>query len=347
MTQSIAEWFQPTRACVLIAEIGVNHNGDLDMARRLIDVAVEAGADAVKFQTFSAENLVTGHAEKAQYQQDNDPRAETQGEMLRRLEFAADKLVICRDHCRERDIVFLSTPFDEAATDLLMEVGVEGFKVSSGDLTNLPLLAHMAAKELPMIISTGMADLGEIEEAVDAIQRSGDPPLGILHCVSDYPAKPEEANLKAMQTIASAFGKPVGWSDHTLGDAVTLAAVALGARFIEKHFTLDRTLPGPDHAASLEPDELKAMIEKVRIVEASLGEPIKRPQPSELETAKVARKSIVAARDLKKGETIKADALVCKRPGTGLAPRFLPLIIGRRAARSISADTLIDLEDIN
>ncbi|GJL95245.1 MAG: N-acetylneuraminate synthase [Hyphococcus sp.] len=341
------EWFSPSAPCIFIAEIGVNHNGNLDTAKRLIDAAVDAGADAVKFQTFIAEKLATRHATKAAYQEKNDAAVETQATMLKRLEFSEEKLLACRDHARNAGIGFLSTPFDKHAADLLEKIGVEAFKISSGDLTELPLLRHIASKATPMIISTGMANLSEVEEAVTAIAEAGDPPLAILHCVSDYPAAPHEANLRAMDTLAAAFGKPVGWSDHTLGDEVAIAAVARGARFIEKHYTLDRNMPGPDHKASLEPHELKDLIAKIRRVESALGDGIKRPQASELATAAVARKSIVLAHDVKVGERLDESMLACKRPGTGLAPRLLPLIIGRTATRDLAADELLHLEDIS
>ena len=342
----ISEWFSSDAPCIVIAEIGVNHNGDLDTAKLLIDVAVDAGADAVKFQTFIADNLTSRHARKADYQEKNDGAGESQAAMLKRLEFSEDKLIACRDYARKAGIGFLSTPFDKEAADLLEKIGVEAFKVSSGDLTDLPLLKHIAGKAKPVIISTGMATLSETEDAVAAIAAAGAPPLAILHCVSNYPAAPNEANLKAIDTIAAAFGKPVGWSDHTTGDEITIAAVARGARFIEKHFTLDRNMPGPDHNASLEPNELKDLIKKIRRVESAMGDGVKRPMPSELSTADVARKSIVIARDIKAGEELDESALVCKRPGNGLPPRLLPLVIGRTAAQDLAEDDLLKLEDM-
>ncbi len=344
MTNAFADWFNGQQGCIVIGEIGVNHNGSLDVAKQMIDVAVSAGADAVKFQTFSAEKLATSTAEKAAYQKANDGEAGNQIEMLRRLELSKSDLKACQQYCAKSGIIFLSTPFDEEAADLLEEIGIQGYKVSSGDLTNLPLLAHMAAKGKPMIISTGMANMSETEEAVTTIRENGNPPLAILHCVSNYPADPKEANLRAMDTLFAAFNVPIGWSDHTLGDAVALAAIARGARILEKHYTLDVTMPGPDHKASLEPAEFADLIRKLRDVEAALGDGIKRPQPSEFDTAKVARRSIVSACDIPAGTVISEDHLICKRPGTGLAPRMIPQIVGRKAKIYIAADHVIKME---
>lgn len=340
------QWMSPKGRCFVIAEIGVNHNGELDLAKKLIDVAAEAGADAVKFQTFNAEQLATRSVAKAEYQKNNDGAEGSQLEMLKKLELSTPDLAACKAHCESAGIRFLSTPFSEDAADLLQDLGVDGFKVSSGDLTHLPFLKHMAAKKLPMIISTGMGTMGEIEDAVKAIEEAGDPPLGILHCVSNYPAAPGEANLSAMDTIAKAFGRATGWSDHTEGDAISIAAIARGARILEKHYTLDRSLPGPDHAASLEPGELQQLIASLRSVEAAIGDGVKRPQPSELNTAKVARRSIVSAKDIKAGEALDMTSLTFKRPGTGLPPKMIELLTGRVAARDIPADTVISLEDV-
>jgi N-acetylneuraminate synthase len=328
----------------VIAEAGVNHNGDLQTAFELVDVAAEAGADAVKFQTFQADKLVTKQAPKADYQKQTTDADESQHEMLRRLELSPEDHHALLERCEQRDILFMSTPFDEASADFLAELGVPLFKISSGDLTNLPFLRHVSDKGLPMIISTGMAWLAEVEEAVRCLEDAGVVELAILHCVSQYPAEFDDANLRAMHTLGDAFGYPVGYSDHTRGVALPIAATAMGARIIEKHFTLDRTLPGPDHRASLEPDELGAMVDGIRATSAALGDGRKRPVAAEISTAQVARKSIVAARDIAAGETLEADALSMRRPGTGLASKFLPLVEGRVAAGDISAGTLIDLE---
>lgn len=342
----MSAWFE-TGSCYIIAEIGVNHDGDVAVAREMIDVAADAGADAVKFQTFSADRLVTADARKASYQDQNDPRAgESQHAMLQRLELSEDELIACREHCLKRDIEFLSTPFDEDSADLLMDVGVKGFKVSSGDLTNIPLLEHLARKGLPIIVSTGMGDMDEVREAVEAIRAAGNPPLALLHCVSNYPAAPEDCNLSAIDTLARAFEIPVGWSDHTLGDTIALAAIARGASILEKHYTLDTNRAGPDHKASLMPEELKALITGIRTVEAAIGDGIKQPKPSEMDTAKVARRSLVAARDIKPGEAITAEMITRKRPGTGLKPNAIHQVLGRKAKNAIAIDTLIGLEDL-
>jgi len=346
MDNAFRDWFKRDTGCIIIGEIGVNHNGELKLAKDMIDVAIEAGADAVKFQTFTAEKLVTATAEKANYQKVNDEQTGSQFDMLKRLEFSREDLIACREYCQNRGIAFLSTPFDEDAVDLLSEIGVHGYKVSSGDLTNLPLLAHMAAKGKPVIISTGMANLADVEEAVETIKRSGNPPLAILHCVSNYPAAPEEANLKAMDTLRAAFAVPIGWSDHTLGDEIAIAAIARGAEILEKHFTLDVNLPGPDHKASLNPKEFMDLTRKIRAVDLAIGTGIKQAQPSEIGTARIARRSLVAAQNIKSGEIITKDMIICKRPGTGLMPKYLPLILGKRAARDLKVDSLIDITDV-
>jgi N,N'-diacetyllegionaminate synthase len=328
----------------VIAEIGVNHNGDLTMARKLIDVAVKAGADAVKFQTFQADQLATAEAPKADYQLQSTSADESQLEMLRKLELSIDAHRELQDYCHQQGIIFLSTPFDENAADFLDELGVAAFKISSGDLTNSPLLQHVALKNRPIILSTGMADIDEVIEAVSTVRTSGCESVVLLHCVSNYPADPKDVNLRAMQTMRSAFDVPVGFSDHTNGIEVALAAVALGACVIEKHFTLDRTLPGPDHKASLEPDELQAMIAGIRTVESALGNGKKVPTAVEIETAKVARRSLIAARDIDAGSILKREMVVLKRPGTGLAPTMLETVLGRRLSQSVSSGSLLTLD---
>jgi len=345
--KKFADWFvNSSDDCLIIGEIGVNHNGSVEVAKKLIDVAVKSGADAVKFQTFNADRLVTRTAKKATYQIENDPSKDSQYEMLKKLELSSKDLVDCKKYCDANKILFLSTPFDELASDLLEDVGVAGFKISSGDLTNLPLLKHIASKKLPMIISTGMANMSEIEEAVQSIQTHMIGGLAILHCVSNYPAAPAEANLRAMDSIRHAFACPVGWSDHTLGDEISVAAVARGAKIIEKHFTLDISMDGPDHKASLEPEDFADFVRKIRNVSLALGSGVKTAQPSELDTAAVARRSIVSARHIKAGEIIAKHDLICKRPGTGLKPNMLPYLIGRRVVNDIDADQLITFADI-
>lgn len=324
--------------CFIIAEAGVNHNGDLDMARRLIDTAAAAGADAVKFQTFKPERLASPMADKADYQKGTTDAAESQLDMLRRLELRPEDHAVLRDHCRAVGILFLSTPFEESSADLLEDLGIEAFKLPSGEVTNLPFLRHVAAKGRPVILSTGMSTLGEVEAAVAAIVAAGNPPLALLHCTSAYPADPAQVNLRAMATLVAAFGVPVGFSDHTPGTAVAIAAAALGAAVIEKHFTLSRDLPGPDHRASLEPDELSAMVAGIRVAESALGDGIKRPQPIEGDTARVARKSLVVARDLPAGALLTPEVLAIMRPGTGLAPGLMEAVLNRRLSRAMVAN---------
>jgi len=330
--------------CFVIAEAGVNHNGSLDLARRLVDAAQAAGADAVKFQTFKADRLVTAAAPKASYQQARTDAAESQLAMLQKLELSEAEHRTLLAHCRDRGIQFMSTPFDEQSGDMLAALEVPLFKIPSGELTNLPYLAHLARLGRPMIVSTGMAYLSEVEAAVRCIEENGAPPVALLHCVSNYPAAPEDVNLRAMATLANAFGLPVGYSDHTLGNEVALAAVALGACIIEKHLTLDRTLPGPDHAASLEPEEFSAAVRGIRVVEAALGHGRKVPAKSEANTAAVARKSIVAARDLTANETLDVNAVRMMRPGTGLPAAMLPHVIGRQTRKPLSVGSLITME---
>src|SRR6185503_9867857 len=328
----------------MIAEAGVNHNGDLKLARALIDVAVEAGADAVKFQTFQADRLATPDAPKAEYQLQTTGNAESQFEMLRRLELSEDAHRELQAYCHERGIIFLSTPFDEEAVDLLDELGVPGFKISSGDLTNSPLLEHVAGKGKPVILSTGMSELSELIEAVSVLNTAGCENPVLLHCVSNYPADPVEINLRAMQTMRSAFDVPVGFSDHTEGIDVAVAAVALGACVIEKHFTLDRTLPGPDHRASLEPAELHQLVQSIRRIESALGTGRKAPAASEVEIAKVARRSLFAGTDIAAGATLKREMVIVRRPGTGISPSQLNTLLGRRTVRKIASGTLLTPE---
>lgn len=334
----------PGQPVFVIAEAGVNHNGERKLARALIDVAVEAGADAVKFQTFRADRLATPDAPKAEYQLQTTGDAESQFEMLRRLELSADAHRELQAYCHERGIIFLSTPFDEEAVDLLDELGVPAFKISSGDLTNSPLLEHVAGKGKPVILSTGMSELSELIEAVSVLNTAGCENPVLLHCVSNYPAGASEVNLRAMQTMRSAFDVPVGFSDHTDGIDVALAAVALGACVIEKHFTLDRTLPGPDHRASLEPAELRELVRSIRRVETALGNGRKVPTASELETAKVARRSLVAARDIPAGATLEREMVMMRRPGTGMSPAIIETLLGRRVKKDIDAGTLLDAD---
>jgi len=327
----------------IIAEAGVNHNGDINLARKLVDTAVEAGVDAVKFQTFISEDIVTCHAEKADYQKENTgSRQQSQFDMLKKLELSFDKFREIKTYCGQKGIVFLSTPFDHKSVDFLDELGVPAFKVASGEINNLPLLSHIASKEKPIILSTGMSTLEEVEEALEVIHKIHNSNTVLLHCTSEYPARVEDVNLRAMKAMHQAFHLPVGLSDHTMGIEISLAAVAMGASVIEKHFTLDKDLPGPDHKASLEPQELKALVKAIRNIEKAMGDGIKTPTRSEMNTKLIARKSIVAAVDIKKGELLNAESLTVKRPGNGINPMRWNELIGRKAVRDFKKDELIE-----
>ena len=328
----------------ILAEAGVNHNGDLELAFKLVDAAAQSGADAVKFQTFRADKLVTRDAPKAEYQLKSTGTEQSQYEMLRSLELSVEDHLALIQRCEQIGILFLSTPFDEESADLLERLGVPAFKISSGEITNLPFLEHVARKQKPMLLSTGMADAGEVKAAVDRIRAQGNEALVLLQCVSNYPADPAESNLRAMATMATLCEVPAGYSDHTTGNEVSLAAVALGACVIEKHFTLDRSLPGPDHPASLEPEELNALVRGIRMVESALGDGVKRPAASEANTRKVARKSLVAAHDLAAGTTLEEPMIAIKRPGTGLAPGIRPELVGRILKADVPEGALLTWE---
>lgn len=330
----------------IIAEAGVNHNGDLRLAKKMIEVAAEAGADAIKFQTFRAEKLVTREAAKANYQKINtgDDR-ETQYEMLKKLELNEEEHQELIEYCRRLKILFLSTPFDLESVALLERIGVEAYKISSGDLTDIPLIEAVASRRKPVLISTGMGSLGEVEEAVAAARRMNNEELVLLHCTTSYPTPYREVNLRAMLTLKEAFQLPVGYSDHTSGLEIPAAAVVLGARVIEKHFTLDKDLPGPDHRISLTPDELKTMVRCIRNVEAALGDGRKSATAGEEEAKKIARKSIVAACDIPAGTVITRELLTCKRPGTGLPPGFIKYLLGRKAKTALKKDSVVNFWD--
>jgi len=329
----------------IIAEAGVNHNGSLELAKKLVDVAVEAGADAVKFQTFKAENLVSREAQKAKYQVKNTGSNESQYEMLKRLELGFDEFVELKRYCDEKGIMFLSTPFDFESIEFLDKLGLEVFKIPSGEITNYPYLREIAKLKKRIILSTGMANLCEIEQAVDVIEKFGTKRenIIILHANTEYPTLMEDVNLKAMLTIKEAFKVDVGYSDHTLGIEVPIAAVAMGAKVIEKHFTLDRNMEGPDHRASLNPDELKAMVKAIRNIEVSLGNGIKKPSKSESKNIEIARKVIVAKKDIKKGEKFSEENLTVKRAGKGISPMRWEEIIGKVANRNFKEDEKIEL----
>jgi N,N'-diacetyllegionaminate synthase len=327
----------------IIAEAGVNHNGSVDIAKKLIDAACEAGADAVKFQTFKAENLVTKNAPKAKYQKETTDNG-SQFDMLKKLELSLEDHVILKKYCDKKNIIFLSTPFDFESVDLLEEVGIRYYKISSGDLTNIPLLEYIAKLQKPMIVSTGMANLGETEMAVKTINKYMNKNLYLLHCTSNYPASYDDVNLNAMITLRNAFKLPVGYSDHTVGIEIPIAAAALGAKIIEKHFTLDRRMKGPDHRASLEPDELKRMVGDIRNLERAFGDGIKRCNISEKNTKKVARKSIVAKTNLKKGQKLSFDNIAFKRPEIGIKPVYANVMIGKELTRNLDKDEIITFD---
>jgi N,N'-diacetyllegionaminate synthase len=330
---------------LIIAEAGVNHNGDLALARQLIDVAADAGVDLVKFQTFSADRLVTEYAKKADYQVRTTGEDESQYAMIRRLELTREMHEELIAHCKLRGVGFFSTGFDIQSIDLLVELGLDCFKIPSGEITNLPYLRHVGAYAMSVILSTGMTNLGEVEAALEVLEKSGTPRdrITVLHCSTEYPTPMVEVNLRAMLAISDAFGVAVGYSDHTQGIEVAIAAAALGASVIEKHFTLDRNLPGPDHLASLEPDELKAMVVAIRNVEKALGDGIKRPSETEQRNRLAARKSLVAAAFIAKGEILTEANMTVKRPGTGLSPMRWDDVVGRRAARDYACDDQIEL----
>lgn len=330
---------------IIIAEAGVNHNGSMDLARQLVDIAAEAGADYVKFQTFKADKLASKFAKKAAYQQQTTAAGESQLQMLKKLELSeADHHELIR-YCQLRKIQFLSTPFDADSIDLLKSLNIELGKIPSGEITNLPYLRKMAANFEQLVLSTGMAEMEEIEAAVKVITDKGfdKEKIIVLHCNTEYPTPFEDVNLKAMNTIAERLGVQVGYSDHTAGIEVPVAAVALGAVLIEKHFTIDRGMEGPDHRASLEPDELKQMIASIRHIEKALGGTIKQASPSEIKNRAIARKSIVAASRIRKGEKFTEENLAVKRPGTGISPMRWNEIVGLAASRDFDEDELIEL----
>jgi len=330
---------------LVIAEAGVNHNGSLQTAKKLVDVAAEAGADMVKFQTFSADRLVTISADKAEYQNQTSDASESQYAMISKLELSRGMNEELIAHCNQCNIEFFSTGFDTLSIDMLVELGLEQFKIPSGEITNLPYLRHIGNYGKPVIISTGMSTLGEIEAALEILETAGTPrnQITVLHSNTEYPTPMEDVNLKSMLTIGEAFGVAVGYSDHTLGIEIPIAAVALGATVIEKHFTLDRNLPGPDHQASLEPAELKAMVTAIRNIEVALGDGIKRPSPSEIKNRKIVRKSIVAACNISAGDVFRESNLTVKRPGSGISPMRIEEVLGRISPRDIDIDELIEI----
>jgi len=322
----------------IIAEAGINHNGNVSLAKKLIDAAKKAEADAVKFQTFKAEDVVTKTAEKAEYQKKTTGAEESQFVMIQKLELEERDLKELFDYAHRKGIIFLSSPFDKRSVDLLAKLGVPAFKIASGEITNLPLIKYIAQKGKPIILSTGMSTMAEIKEALQVINDEGIRDIVLLHCITSYPAKVESSNLRAMRTLRRAFKLPVGLSDHTIGITVPIAAVALGAAALEKHFTLDKNLPGPDHKASLTPEELNQMIMVVRQVEKAMGDGIKSPTEEEEKIKRVVRRSIVARVEISKGTLITEEMLDIKRPGTGVEPKYMNKVIGAVARCRIEQD---------
>ena len=329
---------------LIIAEAGVNHNGDIKIAKQLIDVAADCGADYVKFQTFSADRIVTKSADKAEYQKQSSDSSESQFEMLKRLELSVEMHLELIEHCKHKSIKFLSTGFDIQSVDLLVGLGLNLVKIPSGEITNLPLLRHIGSLDLPVILSSGMSTMKEIGDALLILEQTGLPraQITVLHCTTEYPTPMDEVNLRAMNSIRNTLGVAVGYSDHTLGIEVSVAAVALGASVIEKHFTIDRSLPGPDHKASSEPVELVAMVKAIRNIEVALGSDVKEPTMSEIKNAHIARKSILAGRKIEIGEILSASNLVVKRPGGGVSPMHWYQMIGQIASRNYLPDEMID-----
>ena len=330
---------------LIVAEAGVNHNGDLATALSLVDAASNCGADLVKFQTFTADQLVTPDAEKAEYQKVKTSSTETQFEMLRKLELSHQVYLAIIERCQERGIGFLSTGFDIGNIDMLVSLGMDRIKVPSGEFTNLPYLRHIGGRGLPTILSTGMADLEEVSSALDVLLACGSSKVDVivLHCTTDYPAAMGDVNLQAMVTMRDAFGVDVGYSDHTLGYEVAVAAVALGAVVIEKHLTLDRESAGPDHAASLEPEEFANMVRAIRNIEIALGDGIKRPQSCEFANMAVARKSLVASEHIREGDEFTSMNIAAKRPGSGLSPMLWDEVLGQNATRAYAPNEMIEL----
>lgn len=327
----------------IIAEAGVNHNGSLELAKKLVDAAKNAGADCVKFQTFISKNMVCKNAIKAEYQKRYTKVEETQFEMLKRLELSFDDFIELSKYCLEKKIEFLSTAFDFDSLEFLHSLGMKRWKISSGDITNLPYLIRIAQLKKPVIISTGMCTMDDIKNAISILEGNGAEEITVLHCTTDYPTPFNEVNLKAMLSIKKEFGVNIGYSDHTKGIEVPIAAVALGAKVIEKHFTLNRNMDGPDHKASLEPSELKAMVDAIRHIEAALGNGKKQPTESEIKNMVVARKSIIAKKKIKAGEVFTEENITVKRPGNGISPMRWFEVLGKTASRNFEEDELIEI----
>lgn len=327
----------------IIGEAGVNHNGNIDTAKKLIDVAWEAGVDAVKFQSFRTDDIISQYATKAEYQKKTTAKFEGQYEMIKKLELDKKKHMELLSYCKDKDIKFISSPFDIGSINLLNELDLDIFKIPSGEITNLPYLREIGKLRKKVIISTGMSSLGEIEASLDILRKNGTKDITLLHCNSEYPTPMEDVNLRAMLTIKNAFKVDVGYSDHTLGIEVPIAAVAMGAKVIEKHFTLDKNMEGPDHKASLDPYELKVMVSAIRNIEKALGNGIKTPSKSELKNIEIVRKSIVANKNIRTGEIFSEKNLGIKRPGKGISPMRWNEIIGRTSTKDYKKDELIEI----
>ena len=326
----------------IIAEAGVNHNGDINLAYQLVDAAKTAGVDCIKFQTFKSENLVSHTAQKAEYQKAATGDS-SQQDMLKQLELSFGEFVSLKEYCDRKGIFFLSTPFDFESIEFLNSIEMPFWKIPSGEVTNYPYLVALAKTGKPVVMSTGMCEMQEIEDAIAVLRENGASDIKLLHCNTEYPTPYEDVNLKAMKTLRDAFGVEVGYSDHTKGIEVPIAAVAMGAAVIEKHFTLDRNMEGPDHKASLEPQELKQMVDSIRHIEAALGSGDKKPSPSEKKNMAVARKSIVAAKRIKAGDILTEENITVKRPGNGICPMRWKEVLGTRAVRDFEEDELIEI----
>ena len=332
---------------LIIAEAGVNHNGNFELAKKLIDKAVESGADIVKFQTCKAENVISRYADKAEYQKVTTGEADSQLEMVRKLMLTYEEYGKLKEYCDEKGIGFLSTAFDQPSVDYLHSIGMKLWKIPSGEITNLPLLIKIAQLHEPIIMSTGMSELSEVAAAVKVLKDNGAADITLLHCTTEYPAPYEDVNLKAMDTMREAFGLPVGYSDHTKGLEIPVAAVARGACVIEKHFTLDRNMEGPDHKASIEPDELKSMVQQIRHVEVAIGDGVKRVSPSEEKNKDIARKSIIAKTDIQSGDTFSEENVTTKRPGSGIDPMRWFELLGKKAKHDYKEDYLIEEDELD
>lgn len=330
----------------IIAEAGVNHNGNRELALKMIDAAKDSGCDCIKFQTFRTESLVTTNAKKAKYQVVNTGNEENQYDMLKKLELTYDDFKVLKQYCGKIGIDFMSTPFDKESVELLEKLEITQYKMSSGDITNKDLLEYVADKKKPIILSTGMSTMDEVEEAVKWIEERGNRGLTLLHCTSNYPTSCDEVNMKAMVTLRERFSYKVGYSDHTEGIHIPVLAVAMGAEVIEKHFTLDKQMQGPDHKASLDVSELSEMVKEIRDIEVAIGDGIKRPADSEMSTREAARKSVVVNKALKKGTELTMEDLDIKRPGTGIAPKYIGALQGKILLRDVQSDTLIQWGDV-